>query len=99
MDGTLETCDGSTATFENFFTDQPQRNFTDEMFMGIRVRGWNDSFAVGRWIDIVPDTRLGDLSYGVVKVPAVVPEVPTWVSAVFGLVGALLSKRAANHSD
>jgi hypothetical protein len=92
MDGEFEATNGSEVAFEYFFTNQPQRNHTDEMFMGIRVRGWNDSFPVGKWIDIVSNTRLGDLSYGVVKVPVAVPEPAAWVLA---LTGAFCLWRAA----
>jgi hypothetical protein len=86
MDGELEACNDSVVAFEYFFPEQPQRNHTDEMFMGIRVRGWNDSFPVGKWIDIVSNTRLGDLSYGVVEVPPVVPEPAAWMLALCGAV-------------
>jgi hypothetical protein len=84
MDGELEAVDESDVAFEYFFPDQPQRNFTDEMFMGIRVRGWNDNFPVGKWIDIVSNTRLGDLSYGIVEMPSVVPEPASWILALTG---------------
>jgi hypothetical protein len=56
------------------------------MFMGIRVRGWNDGFPVGKWIDIVSDTRLGDLSYGIVEMPSVVPEPAAWMLAITGAI-------------
>src|SRR5262245_27122760 len=44
------------------------KTYYDEKFIGIRVRGKDASFPVGKWIDIVSDTRLGDLNYGVVEV-------------------------------
>lgn len=90
MDGELEACDDSDVTFEHFFPDQPQRNFSDEMFMGIRVRGSNDNFPVGKWIDIVSNTRLGDLSYGVVKVVTAAPEPAAWMLALAGAIGLRL---------
>jgi hypothetical protein len=71
MDDGLEWCDGSAVDYLNFFPEQPQQNHNDEMFMGIRVRGRNSSVPVGRWIDIVSDTRLGDLNFGVVEVTPV----------------------------
>jgi hypothetical protein len=73
MDNGLEWCDGAAVDYLNFFPDQPQQNSSDEMFMGIRVRGRNSSVPVGKWIDIVSDPRLGDLNFGVVEV-APVPE-------------------------
>jgi hypothetical protein len=88
MDGNLETCDGSQAVFTNFFPEQPQRNFTDEMFMGIRVRGLNDDFPVGKWIDIVSNTRLGDLSFGIVEITPV-PEPAAWLLVFCGLGGGI----------
>jgi hypothetical protein len=80
MDQNYEWCDGAAIDYLNFFPDQPQRNHSDEMFMGIRVRGSNSSVPVGKWIDIVSDTRLGDLNFGVVEV---VPE-PSLVVMMIG---------------
>lgn len=74
MDDGLEWCDGAAVDYLNFFPGQPQQNHNDEMFMGIRVRGRNASVPVGKWIDIVSDTRLGDLNFGVVEVVSPVPE-------------------------
>jgi hypothetical protein len=93
LDGVLETCDDSIPSYQNFFTNQPQQNYSDEMFMGIRVRGEQDDTRVGKWIDIVSDTRLGDLSFGVVEMPAAVPEPSTWISMLGGVLLISVAKR------
>jgi hypothetical protein len=85
LDGSYQWCDGSAIDYMNFFSDQPQRNHSDETFMGIRVRGRNSSVPVGRWIDIVSDTRLGDLNFAVVEVTPV-PEPAVWMLLASGAV-------------
>jgi hypothetical protein len=96
LDGDLETCDNSIVSFQNFFTDQPQQNYSDEIYMGIRVRGENDDTRVGKWIDIVSNSRLGDLSYGVVEITPV-PEPAACVMALMGL-GCLAFGRFAGRT-
>jgi hypothetical protein len=86
MDQNYEWCDGAEVDYLNFFADQPQRNHSDEMFMGIRVRGRNSSVPVGKWIDIVSDPRLGDLNFGVVEV---VPEPSLAIMMLSGLACAI----------
>ena len=98
MDGSYAWIDGSPVDFMNFFPDQPQQNFDDEMYMGIRVRGRNDTVPVGKLIDIVGDDRLGDLNFGVVRItesPSV-PEPATWamlVPAVAVMTFVMLRRR------
>jgi hypothetical protein len=97
MDDGFEWCDGATVDYLNFFPDQPQKNHDDEMFIGIRVRGRSSSVPVGKWIDIVSDTRLGDLNFGVVEVIPV-PEPALGMLLVSGAVFVMVwSYRGRNR--
>jgi len=99
-EGTWLWASGLSSTFSDWFADQPQDTFGDEDFGGIRVRGRNASVPVGKWIDIVSDNRLGDVSFGVVEIvsgsvenpPA--PEPASFVLAALGATALIAHRRA-----
>jgi len=76
VEGTWKWASGLTSSYSNWFSNQPQDNFGDEDFGGIRVRGATSGVPVGKWIDIVSDNRLGDLSFGIVEINSASVENP-----------------------
>ena len=89
-EGNFAWVSGLTSNYTDWFNDQPQDNFGDEDYVGIRVRGSSGAIPVGHWIDIVSDGRLGDLNYGVVEVDGMGPGAPEPSTFLLATLGAAL---------
>jgi hypothetical protein len=90
VEGTFVWVSGQTPTYTDWFDDQPQKEFNDEDYAGIRVRGSDGSVPVGHWIDIVANLRLDDLSYGVVEVEGLGPGAPEPSAFVLAILGGTI---------
>lgn len=70
VEGEYEWASGQASTYRNWAGGQPQGGFADEDFAAILV----NFIEPGRWHDVIGDSRLADLPFGVVEVARVVPE-------------------------
>lgn len=81
-EGTFVWSSGSSATYRNWLTGQPESTWDDEDYVGILVQNYGIS---SMWHDIVYDTRLNDVTFGVAEV------VPLPGAVLLGSLGLSLS--------
>ncbi|MBI1924922.1 PEP-CTERM sorting domain-containing protein [Candidatus Poribacteria bacterium] len=93
IEGTFVWVSGESSPYINWHPGNPQGTFADEDYVGIVV---NPAFGTpGLWHDIVSDSRLGDVVFGVVEVPVPdpspgpIPEPSTLILFTVGILGIM----------
>jgi hypothetical protein len=93
-EGSFVWASGLSSPYRNWLPGQPQSLYADEDYVAILVKNYG---IPGMWHDVVSDTRLGDITFGVVEVAGASVPVPGAVllgAFGTGLVGWLRKHRA-----